>query len=537
MAAKAVSPNVERLPRLLKVLGEANCEQATNIYDDLFGFNRNTGKFDRPPIIDDWLYAELGKEDLYFLLIHILRRPDVGHPWLYDRCREVEASPDGHLDLWSREHYKSTIITFGLTIQDILRDPEITVGIFSHTRPIAKKFLLQIKTEFEVNETLKRLYPDVLWASPKQDAPKWSEDEGIIVRRKTNPKESTVEAWGLVDGQPTSKHYKLVLYDDAVERASVTSPEMIEKTTSAISESYNLSANEGAKRAVGTRWHFNDTYRTVIERGTFAPRTYNGTEDNKGDIKKPVLISPEAMAKKRRDMGAYVFACQIMQNPKHDAAHGFKREWLQRWNPDKGRGLSIYHLRDAANSKKDDADYTVDWIIGLGEDENYYVLAVYRDRLNLTERTAKFFELQRHWKPVETRYEEYGMQGDIEHIEEEMVRQKYRVKITRVGGKMAKPERIKRLIPLFENERIILPHSFNVTTADHETKDMVHEFIENEYMAFPVPLHDDMLDSLSRICDQVAVGGKTLTLKWPAKQRGSGMKLIEPEPLDRGMGM
>jgi len=130
----------------------------------------------------------------------------------------VQASPNDRLDLWFREGYKSTIITFALTIQDILNDPEITIGLASHTRPIAKAFMRQIKREFEGNETLKSWFPDILYANPQKESPKWSEDEGIVVIRKSNPKEATIEAWGVVDGQPTSKHYKLLVYDDIVTR-------------------------------------------------------------------------------------------------------------------------------------------------------------------------------------------------------------------------------------------------------------------------------------------------------------------------------
>src|SRR5882762_6380284 len=189
--------------------------------------------------------------DLYFLLWYGLGRRDIARDWLFERCREVQDSPDGHLDLWAREHYKSTIITFALTIQDILNDPELTVGIFSHTRPIAKGFLRQIKREFEGNERLKSLFPDVLYANPERDAPKWSEDDGIYVKRKSNPKEATIEAWGLVDGQPTSKHFKRMLYDDVVTRESVTSPEMINKTTEAWELSLNLGAKGGKARYAG----------------------------------------------------------------------------------------------------------------------------------------------------------------------------------------------------------------------------------------------------------------------------------------------
>jgi hypothetical protein len=210
--------------------------------------------------------------------------------WLFERCREVQAGPNGYLDLWSREHYKSTIITYGKSIQDILAshgdDPlpvwdgrEVTIGIFSHTRPIAKGFLRQIKQEFEANDVLRDLFPDIFWPNPRRDAPKWSEDDGIIVRRKSNPKEATVEAWGLVDGQPTSKHFLILNYDDIVTRESVTTPDMIAKTTSALELSYNLGAHGGHKRFIGTRYHYNDSYKTLMDRGTAKPRIYKATDD------------------------------------------------------------------------------------------------------------------------------------------------------------------------------------------------------------------------------------------------------------------
>ena len=125
------------------------------------------------------------------MLVYVLKRADLNRDWYFERCREVQAAPNGYLDLWGREHGKSSLITFGLTIQDILNDPEITVGIFSYSRPIAKAFLGQIRTEFESNERLRSLFPDILWADPHRDAPKWSEDDGIVVRSKGNPKESS----------------------------------------------------------------------------------------------------------------------------------------------------------------------------------------------------------------------------------------------------------------------------------------------------------------------------------------------------------
>jgi phage terminase large subunit-like protein len=419
----------------------------------------------------------------------------------------VQASPNGHLDLWAREHFKSTIITYALTIQNILNDPEITVGIFSHTRPIAKGFLRQIKREFESNEDLKRLYPDILWANPQKEAPKWSEDDGIVVKRKGNPKESTVEAWGVVDGQPTSKHFKVLNYDDIVTKESVGTPEMMAKTTDALVLSYNLGSHEGVRRFIGTRYHYNDTYRTIMERGTVSLRLYPATVNGKVDGE-PVFLSAEALAKKRTDMGPYVFGCQMLQDPKSDETQGFKREWLKFY------GGSIDHrnmvkliLCDPANEKKATSDYTSIWVLGFNSDQKIYVLDIVRDRLNLTERTTAMFKLHQHYMPMQVGYEKYGMQSDIEHIKSEMERRVYRFEITELGGPMPKPDRIKRLIPKFEQGQIWLPEKFMRTNYEGRTEDLTKVFIDEEYMAFPVSSHDDMLDALARMCDpEIRVG-------------------------------
>jgi phage terminase large subunit-like protein len=430
-------------------------------------------------------------------------REDIENEWLFARCREVQESPNGFLDLWAREHYKSTIITFGLTVQDILNNPETTVGLFSHTRPQAKGFLRQIKTEFERNAKLKEWFPDVLWADPQKESPKWSEDDGICVKRRGNPKEQTVEAWGLVDGQPTGKHYKLMVYDDVVTLESITTPEMIQKVTRAWELSRNLGSEGGAVRYIGTRYHYHDTYNEIMNRGA---ATSDGQVDGP-----PVLMSRERLAEKRKEMGPYTFGSQMLQDPKADEAQGFRADWVNYYpGANSGAGLNIYIVVDAANEKRKTSDYTSAWVIGLGSDKNYYVLDMVRDRLNLTERASMLFTLHKRWNPMGVGYERYGMMADVAHIRDKMDRENYHFSIVELGGPTPKNDRIRRLIPVFEGGHWWMPTRLYYTNYEKVSQNLVHTFLEEELKPFPVAAHDDMLDAAARILDE------ELRASWPA---------------------
>lgn len=455
------------------------------------------------------LLKTLLQNDLFYLLRYGLNRPDTDSDFIFERCREVQAAPNGHLDLWAREHYKSTVITLALTIQDILNDPEITIGIFSFNQSTAGAFLRQLMVEFEENEMLKEIFPDILWEEPKKQAPVWSEKNGLVVKRKSRPKESTVEAHGLVDGQPTSKHFKLMIYDDVVTRESVATPDQIKKTTDAWELSINLGAEGGQERYIGTRYHANDTYSEILKRKVAEPRIYAATKngDPTGD---PVLMTPKSLAKKRVAMGPYTFACQMLQNPLADEVQGFKPKWLNYYRNDRGTdAMNKYIVVDPASSKKKRSDYTAMFVIGAASDNNFYVLDVIRDRLNLTERADALFALHKRWKPQGVGYERYGMMGDIEHIKERQENEKYRFPITELAGKMAKEDRIRRLIPVFEQGRLFLP--VEMTKVDYEGNkvDLINVFVNEEYAAFPVASHDDMLDALSRLMD------KDLNVRFP----------------------
>ena len=502
--------------------------------------------------------ALLALNDLFYLLVALCNRRDATHPWLFDRCREVEAEPDNCLDLWSRGHYKSSIITFAKTIQDVLEDPETTAAIFSYSRATAQKFLAQIMQEFERNELLRACFPDVLWWSPAKESPRWSLDKGILLKRRGNPKEATVEAWGLVEGQPTGVHFALLVFDDMIELRNVTNPEQIQKAT----EAWELSDNLGIgartrKRYVGTRYLIGDTYETMIDRKVVKPRLYPATHNGRLDGE-PVFWDKATWEKKKIEQKSTAPA-QLLQNPAAGKQALFSASWF-RFYEVRPTTINVYIMMDPSRGRTTRSDRTAVAVVAIDGQGNKYLLDGARHRMKLSERWAMLLHLRNKWRDapgvqmIRVGYERFGQQSDDEYFQEKMLALKNddeQFAIDELAwpneGRNSKADRVQRLQPDMEYGKFFLPPvirhpefgdcywRYNETDSKIDylpkqalTKLMrameaqgqkyripsaivrrdedgniydVTKALMDEMMIFPFGSHDDLVDATSRIYD------------------------------------
>ena len=284
------------------------------------------------------------------------------------------------------------IITFAGSIQEVVRDPEITICVLSCTKPIAQAFLLKVQQEFENNELLKRIYRDVLWKDPKREASRWSRDKGIVVKRKQNPKEATIEAWGLVDGQPTSRHYRLLIYDDVITQDLVGSPEMIKSAGSCPTTSAPTArrASSTPTRAIASA----DTYGIILERGVLQPRIYPATADGTLDGE-PVLLSPERW-EQVKDAQRSTVAAQMLLNPIAGSEAVFLPQWFKPYEV-RPTNLNVFITCDPSQGRSHSSDRTAIAVIGLDVAGNYYLLDGMRHRMPLSERYGHLKRFYTKW--------------------------------------------------------------------------------------------------------------------------------------------
>lgn len=334
-----------------------------------------------------------------------------------------------------------------------------------------------------------------------------------------------------------------IIDDPVASREDADSERVRQKTWEWYTNDFLTRLKPGAKQVlIMTRWHEDDLAGRLLERERSKWKVIKipmiaGPNDpldrEEGERLWAEWFTDEMVEVAQADPRSWISLYQ--QEPRPAEGAEFKRTWIQRYaSPPKmmNKIILVDPAGDPAKNsgKRKKSDFTAMWVIGLGSDENAYVLDGLRDRLNLTQRADALFALHKKHKPMQVRYEQYGLQADVEHVKSEMERRQYRFAIKEVGGGVEKNARIRRLIPWFESGRVWLPPEMRRQTIQGVDYDVVSDFIEQEYATFPVGRYDDSFDCLARLAEP------NLTLPYPDEDDAGDLRMAVWDTLDQTTG-
>lgn len=434
------------------------------------------------------------------------------HKLLTDALDEVERGEcDRLLVMMPPGSAKSTYGSVYFPEYFVGRNPQLSVIAASHTAELAERFGRRVRNG--VDDVQFKLLFNVALAPDSTAAGRWGTNMG-----------GEYTAVG-VGGSVTGRRGDLIVVDDPVRSREDADSERVRNTTWEwwVNDLLTRLKPGGRIVVIMTRWHEDDLAGRLLER---EPRRWKVIKlpmiavegDPLGRVPGERLwkewFTEEMVLQAQADPRSWISLYQ--QEPRPAEGAEFKRSWICRFN-NAPKKMNKVILVDPAGDpqtggKRKKSDRTVMWVLGLSADGNVYLVDGIIDRLSLTQRADKLFHLHKKHKPMQVRYERYGMMGDIEHIRNEMEHRQYRFKITEVAGAVEKNARIRRLVPWFEAGRIWMPQALHYTDVLGADRELVQEFLDVEYATFPVGRFDDGMDCLARLAEP------SLTLPWPDEE-------------------
>jgi hypothetical protein len=323
----------------------------------------------------------------------------------------------------------------------------------------------------------------------------------------------------------------LRIYDDVVSPESVTTPDQINKTTAAWELSDNLGANGGRKWHVGTRYHFGDTYNSIMERGALTSRLHAATDNGQPDGN-PVLMTPQQWEDKKIIQGPATIACQMLQNPIAGQQAMFDVNDLQVYEV-RPQTLNVYILVDPARSMKKGSANSAIAVIGIDSARNKYLLDGINHRLDLRGRWEAVRDMRKLWmnkrgvQGLWVGYESFGALADLDYFKERMEVEQNSFPIVELtwprDGEGSKDDRVQRLGPDLRSHKFFIPSDTKTLTSNQEKcKNIGQEFriakaikrrdsdgniydlsvmLKEQIMFYPFAPLKDLIDATSRIYD------------------------------------
>lgn len=392
-----------------------------------------------------------------------------------------------------RGHTKSTSITLGYVLHEILFAQRHFILIIADTYTQSEMFLDAIKKELETNWIIKLLFGSLV-------GEQWGEGEiTTLTDIKIVAKGTGMKLRGL-----KYKQYRpdLIVCDDLENEELVANPERREKTERWFYGSVIPSmADDGRLIVVGTILHYDSLLMKLSKNPQFQTLFYKAVMDGKPLWEaKFSLESLEALKDGYRSQGLLdVFYCEYMNEPISDENRIFKQSYFKYFDDDKALydSLSRFITVDLAISQKETADYNVIMVCGVDGLNQIYVIEYSRMRGTPGEVINELFRLVEKHKVLKVGIESVAYQRAlIWFVQEEMRKRNRFFLVEELKADTDKERRIKGLQPRYASGSVF--HKANMTE------------LEEELMLFPKSPHDDVTDALAYL-PQIAFPGKTTT--------------------------
>lgn len=404
------------------------------------------------------------------------------------------------LDLAPRGFGKSTVGDVDYCITRILRDPNIRIMIGSKTQTQAEAFLKEIRTHFEQNTDLLRIFGD--WKKSKDNV--WNDREFTVNKRTIIKKEATVTALG-ASGAVISKHFDIIIGDDLVGLENART----ERQRANLKEWFYSSLfptlePDGEIHILGTRYNPLDLYEDLIKSGSYAVniqralQTVEGKECSLWEDK----FSVAKLKQIRADSGKIIFNMQYQNDTELAKGKIFKAQYFRYYEEYKldydfqtakvliknAEGIErwikvrVYMGADLAISESENSnnDYFVLMMIGVDEDRNVYVLEYIKERLSFNAQLNTIISYGRNKYPMVERVgvETVAYQKSLA----QELRRLSLLPIININTSKDKVTRAMRRSANFENGKVFF----------REGMDDLEECL----LLFPEVDHDDLFDGL-----------------------------------------
>jgi len=200
------------------------------------------------------------KTDLKFLCKHILGMHDWDNNLHGDLVRELLLPNNHKLLLIPRGHLKSSIVTVGWSIQQIIINPNTRILLTNAVWDLSRKFLREITGLITDKSPLSDIFGQF-----NGKGSIFTQDEITISQRTIGTvKEPTIMTGG-VEKAVTGAHFDIIIHDDLVEENNIGTPEQIKKIIRFRQNCLDLLDPGGLEIIIGTRWAMGDLYGHLIE--------------------------------------------------------------------------------------------------------------------------------------------------------------------------------------------------------------------------------------------------------------------------------